>query len=206
VGDRLSALGQFVGDVRPAKDGRGGIWRHRSGEALCDLASLAIQCPSQLPLSGHLRVWLLGDDRCGTLTPMTTTRLASYERRYRDLARQLSEIGWIASGSLARRPERCSKASCACHSDPARLHGPYWHFTAKVAGRTVNKRLSEREAHLYQQWIANDRAMSALLAEMRAIASDAQALILAEETSKPPRQEPCTTSPETRRATSRRSG
>ncbi len=96
-------------------------------------------------------------------------------RRYRDLARQLSEIGWIASGSMARRLERCSKANCVCRSDPARRHGPYWHFTAKVNGKTVNKRLSEQEAHLYEQWIANDRAVHALLAEMRAIASQAQA-------------------------------
>ncbi len=108
-------------------------------------------------------------------------RLASYEHRYRDLARQLSEIGWIASGSVAYRPERCGKSNCACRSDPARLHGPYWHFTAKVDGKTVNKRLSEREARLYQQWIANYRTVRALLGEMREIAAKAQALILAED-------------------------
>jgi hypothetical protein len=132
------------------------------------------------------------------LAPMTTTsttRLASCERRYRELARQLSEIGWIASGSLASRTERCSKASCACYSDPARRHGPYWHFTAKVEGKTVNKRLSEREAHLYEQWIANDRKVRALLAEMRAVAGEAQALILAEQASDPD-QDPSGASPE----------
>lgn len=131
-------------------------------------------------------------------------RLASYERRYRDLARQLSEIGWIASGSVACRPERCGKANCACRSDPARLHGPYWHFTAKVDGKTVNKRLSEREAHLYEQWIANDRMARALLGEMREVAAKAQALILAEEASDPARDRPRTASPQTRRPSSRR--
>ena len=140
------------------------------------------------------------------MTTTSTARLAAYERRYRDLARQLSEIGWIASGSVALRHERCSKASCACRSDPARLHGPYWHFTAKVNGRTVNKRLSEQEARLYEQWIANDRAVRALLAEMRAIALEAQALILTEEASKPARQGPSAASPEIRRPASRRSG
>jgi len=119
------------------------------------------------------------------MTTASSARLASYERRYRDLARQLAEIGWIASGSLARRLERCSKANCACHSDPARRHGPYWHFTAKVNGRTVNKRLSQQEAHLYEQWIANDRAVHALLTEMRALAGEAQALLLAEVGSDP---------------------
>ena len=145
----------------------------------------------------------------GCSAPVTkepTARLASYERRYRDLARQLSEIGWIASGSLALRPERCSKSYCVCHSDPARLHGPYWHFTAKVDGKTVNKRLPEREARLYEQWIANDRTARALLAEMRAITAEARALILAEKEPESADKRTSASSPETHRAASRRSG
>jgi hypothetical protein len=71
------------------------------------------------------------------------------------------------------RSNRCGKDNCACHGDPPRLHGPYWHFTAKVAGKTVNKRLSESEARLYEEWIANDRKARDLLAEMRAVAAQA---------------------------------
>lgn len=139
------------------------------------------------------------------MTAGTAERLASCERRYRDLARQLSEIGWIASGSLALRADRCGKPNCACASDPARRHGPYWHLTAKVDGKTVNKRLSEHEAHLYQHWIANDRAVRAVLAEMRAVAAEAQAIILADQAPKDARREPRTASPQTRRAAARRS-
>ncbi len=131
-------------------------------------------------------------------------RLASYERRYRELARQLAQIGWIASGSLALRPERCGKSNCACRSNPARLHGPYWHFTTKVDGKTVNKRLAESEARLYEQWIANDRTARALLGEMREVAAEAQALILAQQ--EPPSTTPHrrrSASPQTRKAASR---
>ncbi|MGH9278922.1 MAG: DUF6788 family protein [Acidimicrobiales bacterium] len=138
------------------------------------------------------------------MTATAAERQASCERRYRDLARQLSEIGWIASGSLALRADRCGKPNCACASDPARRHGPYWHLTAKVDGKTVNKRLSEHEAQLYQHWIANDRAVRAVLAEMRAIAAEAQALILADQAPKGAR-DPRTPSPQTRRAAARRS-
>lgn len=139
---------------------------------------------------------------------MTTAgkqRLASYERRYRDLARQLAEVGWIASGSIAQRASRCGKAYCACRAEPPQLHGPYWHFTAKVDGKTVNKRLAEHEAHLYQEWIANDREVRSLLAQMRAIAAKAQALILAEEASESPKQRHREPSPQNRRSASRRS-
>jgi hypothetical protein len=137
-----------------------------------------------------------------TTTP--TTKLASYERRYRELARQLADIGFIASGSVALRYNRCGKTYCGCHADPPRLHGPYWHFTAKVDNKTVNKRLSAREARLYEQWIANDRTVRALLGEMRAVAAEAQALILAEETPDAAPNGQGTASPETRSPSSRR--
>lgn len=81
----------------------------------------------------------------------TAARLDGYERRYRELAKQLADIGYIAVGSVAPRFNRCGKANCACHNDPPRLHGPYWHWTAKVDGKTVNRRLSQREAEFYNE-------------------------------------------------------
>ena len=117
------------------------------------------------------------------MTTASAARLATYQRRYQELAGQLARIGYIASGSVALRSNRCGKDNCACHGDPPRLHGPYWHFTAKVDGKTVNKRLSDREARLYEEWIANDRKVRDLLAEMRALAAQAAPLILAQEPS-----------------------
>jgi hypothetical protein len=108
----------------------------------------------------------------------TAARLSAYERGYRELARQLADIGYIASGSVAPRFNRCGKATCACHGDPPRLHGPYRQWTAKVNGKTVNRRLSEREAQLYNEWIANDRRARALLAQMREVAAKATDLIM----------------------------
>jgi len=114
-------------------------------------------------------------------TKRTAQRLAAYERRYRRLAHQLADIGFIASGSVASRFNRCGKPNCACHADPPKLHGPYWHWTAKVDGKTVNRRLTEHEARLYNEWIANDRHARALLAKMRDIAAKAADLIVKEE-------------------------
>lgn len=113
-------------------------------------------------------------------TERTTKRLSTYERRYSQLARQLADIGYIASGSVAPRFNRCGKANCACHTDPPSLHGPYWHWTAKVNGKTVNRRLSEPEAQLYNEWIANDRQVRALLTQMRKVAAKATELIMNE--------------------------
>ena len=115
----------------------------------------------------------------------TEERLAGCEARYREVANELSSIGFIASGSLARRSHVCGKPNCACQADAPRPHGPYWHWTAKVAGKTVNKRLGEEEAALYQEWIANDRRARALIEELRSVANEAIELILSATTTKP---------------------
>ena len=120
------------------------------------------------------------DQRRQSVNKADTAKLASYQRQYRALAAQLGAIGYIASGSLAQRYNRCGKANCACHADPPRPHGPYWQWTAKADGKTVNRRLNEREARLYQEWIDNDRKARSLLTQMRAIAAHATAVIIAD--------------------------
>jgi len=115
-------------------------------------------------------------------TKRTIQRLDRYERRYRALANELANIGYIAQGSLAPRFTRGGKPICACRADPPKLHGPYWHWSAKVNGKTVNRRLNAREAELYTAWIDNDRRARQLLAQMRAVAAEATALLLAEQT------------------------
>lgn len=113
-------------------------------------------------------------------TKRTAERLDAYERRYRELAHKLADTGYITSGSVALRSNRCGKDNCACHADPPRLHGPYWQWTAKVDGKTVNRRLSDREAELYCEWIANDRQVRALLEQMRKVAAKAIDLLTKE--------------------------
>ena len=103
-------------------------------------------------------------------------RLADYEQRYRELAAQLAEIGLISSGSITRRYTVCGTPGCRCHADPPQRHGPYYQWTAKENGKTVTRRLSASEAKLYQEWIANDRRMRHLIAQMRQVAAKASEL------------------------------
>jgi hypothetical protein len=108
----------------------------------------------------------------------TDQRLADYEQRYCELAAELSTIGLIHAGSLTRRYTRCGTPGCKCHADPPQLHGPYHQWSAKVNGKTVTRRLSETEAALYEEWIANDRRLRDLIGQMRDIAAKATALKL----------------------------
>ena len=108
----------------------------------------------------------------------TTERLADYEQRYSELAAQLATIGLIHSGSVTRRYTRCGTPSCKCHAEPPQPHGPYYQWTAKMNGKTVTRRLSEDEAELYQEWIANDRRLRRLIQQMRQVAAKAAELRL----------------------------
>ena len=105
----------------------------------------------------------------------------SYERRYRELLGEITEIGFIRSGSVAPRYNYCGKANCRCHADPPQPHGPYCQWTAKVNGKTVNRRLSAREAEMYQEWIGNDRRLRALIDELRGSPRQATNLILEQQ-------------------------
>src|SRR5437868_2816072 len=51
-------------------------------------------------------------------------------------------------------------------ADPPRPHGPYYQLTRKLVGKTVTTRLTAGQAARYTEWIANQREMHRLLAEM----------------------------------------
>ncbi len=110
----------------------------------------------------------------------TAQRLAEYDRRYRQLAAQLADVGYIRSGSLALRPNKCGNPNCRCHADPPQTHGPYWQWTTKINGKTVNRRLTPGQAELYTEWIDNDRRLRDILKQMRHIAEKAIELRLAQ--------------------------
>ena len=114
-------------------------------------------------------------------TPPAAHSLADYERQYRDLLAQLSDLGFITAGSLASRYNRCGKPTCHCRAEPPQLHGPYWQWTAKIDGKTVTRRLTPADAQRYQQWIANDRQLRALIDQMRQVAAKATEMILEED-------------------------
>ena len=115
---------------------------------------------------------------------MTGDTLEEFEYAFRARRRTRPIFGVdrdVSDFFLALRYNRCGKSNCACQKDPAKRHGPYWLWTAKVDDKTVNRKFSEHEARRYQEWIANDRHVRQLLAQMRAVAARATQLLLSED-------------------------
>lgn len=69
-------------------------------------------------------------------------------------------------GTLARRFMRCGKTNCRCKADPPVLHGPYWHWTRTIAGKTQSRSLTEEQAERYQPWFDNARRLRELLTDL----------------------------------------
>lgn len=92
-----------------------------------------------------------------------------YEQRLKALAGELAGLGFMTRGSVVARHTRCGKPGCACRGDPPALHGPYWQFSRAVGGRTVTRWISEEQASLYKEWIANRRRALGILTEIEEV-------------------------------------
>ena len=106
---------------------------------------------------------------------------ASLERvraDYQAAKARLAQIGFTCEGSLLGRYTSCKNPNCRC-ADPDQRHGPYWQISWKQNGKTVSKILPAEDAALYQQCIANRRALEQILDEMRDLSRDAAQQLLA---------------------------
>jgi hypothetical protein len=70
---------------------------------------------------------------------------------------------------------KCGHPNCACHRDPSQRHGPYFEWTYKVNGKTVNVKLSPQAAPLYQAATKQHRQLKAALARMERLSRTALA-------------------------------
>jgi hypothetical protein len=82
---------------------------------------------------------------------------------------QIARSGEVLPGTITERLTRCGRSNCACHADPPRRHGPYWHWTRKVSGKTVGGYLDSDQAGEWRRWIANDRRIRELISALEAI-------------------------------------
>lgn len=96
---------------------------------------------------------------------------------YQAAKARLATIGFTCEGSIVCRWRTCQNPNCRCNN-PQQRHGPYWQLSWKHAGTTISRNLPAQDAALYQQWIANRRALEQILNEMRDLSHQAAEQIL----------------------------
>ena len=88
--------------------------------------------------------------RTSSRNPEPSAQLKRHTQRFHELKRDLDQLEYFCKGTVLKRMMKCGKAQCACASDPAKRHGPYFEITYKANRKTVNVKLSPEAAPLYR--------------------------------------------------------
>ena len=95
--------------------------------------------------------------------------------RFRQARQELHQLGYFLKGTVLKRMMKCGHPNCACQRDASHRHGPYFEWTYKVKGKTVNVKLSPQAAPLYQAATKQHRKLKAALARMERLSRAALA-------------------------------
>jgi hypothetical protein len=106
-------------------------------------------------------------------TPLPS--LLASAQRFRQAQQELQQLDYFFKGTVLKRMMKCGQPQCACHRDPSRRHGPYFEWTYKANGKTVNVKLSPQAAPLYQAATKQHRKLKAILARMERLSRTALA-------------------------------
>lgn len=89
------------------------------------------------------------------------TKLAKLRRDYESAKAQIQALGYVIPGTMQKRQYRCGKPNCRCVTKGI-LHGPYYQWTRKISGKTVNINLDIESAKKVKEWIQNNRSLRKL--------------------------------------------
>ena len=102
--------------------------------------------------------------------------------RFRQARQELLQLEYFLKGTVLKRMMKCGHPNCACHRDASQRHGPYFEWTYKVKGKTVNVKLSPPAAPLYQAATKQHRKLKAALARMERLSRTALARLAKQAT------------------------
>ncbi len=101
--------------------------------------------------------------------------LRTQAQRFRQARRELLELDYFVKGTVLKRMMKCGRPQCACHHDPSKRHGPYFEWTYKTNGKTVNVKLTAEAAPLYKAATRQQRKLKAIVARLERLSRTALA-------------------------------
>ncbi|MGH7268199.1 MAG: DUF6788 family protein [Candidatus Rokuibacteriota bacterium] len=108
-------------------------------------------------------------EKSSAAAPARDPILQRYEAQFHALRAQLAELGFFCKGTVLERWMTCGKPTCACRTEPARRHGPYFEWTYKEAAKTVNVRLTPEAVAAYRAGTAEWRRLRRLLTRLESL-------------------------------------
>jgi hypothetical protein len=101
----------------------------------------------------------------------------SPEESFAEIKQELQKLDYFCKGTVMARSMKCGQTGCACHTDPAKRHGPYWEWTYKAQARTVNVRLSPASGPIYKTASQQHRKLKSLLQRLEKLSRAALAAL-----------------------------
>lgn len=86
--------------------------------------------------------------------------------QFETLKKEILGIGYVRPGSLVQRFTSCCNPACRCMAQPPQLHGPYYQWSYKVAGKTKTIRLSGAQANACKDWIENHKRFKTIIRKL----------------------------------------
>ena len=96
-----------------------------------------------------------------------------YAQRFRTLKEEFQQLEYFCKGTLLKRMMKCGKAQCACQHDPAKRHGPYFEWTYKAKGKTVNVKLTRDVMPVFRAAAHQYRKLRSLLDRLEKLSQSA---------------------------------
>jgi hypothetical protein len=96
-----------------------------------------------------------------------------YSQRFRELKQEFQQLEYFCKGTLLKRMMKCGKAQCACRQDPAKRHGPYFEWTYKAKGKTVNVKLTPEVMPMFRAASQQYRKLKSLLNRLERLSQTA---------------------------------
>jgi len=84
------------------------------------------------------------------------------------IRRAIMRIELVCSGTLLERMKMCGRPGCACASNPAARHGPYFEWGYLREGRLRHRQVQPPQAAAVRQAIVNYREVKKLLRDWEA--------------------------------------
>jgi len=101
------------------------------------------------------------------------------DAQFEAIKSELQKLGYVRPGSLVRRFTSCCNPACRCMADPPQLHGPYYQWSYKIAGRTKTVRLSAEQASVCKDWIENHKRFRTIIRKLEKLSLEKTDNILA---------------------------
>ena len=95
--------------------------------------------------------------------------------RFDELKKELAQLQYFTKGTVLTRMIKCGKPQCGCHTKPEKRHGPYYEWTYKAGGKTVNVRLGPETAPIYGAAVKQYKKLKTILDRLERLSRQALA-------------------------------